>query len=571
MKTSRNQFITIKKRITILSLLLFIFILPLILSSNLFSNLYSTNSIEDYDDQAKDKTEMEPKISVPFNAHYFKYYKVITIDHNQVSGTSGHSNFPFLLSIYDTDLRSDVQSNGNDIAFSLNNVWLDHEIEMFDQTYNGTHARLVVWIRIPALSINIDANIRMYYGNLSMGSRQNPTGVWDSKYKAVWHMNQDPSSSNILDSTSNNFDLITTGFTSDTRFNDGKVGTAISVDGINDYFYINNINGPVNDLAFQTWFTPYTTIEYGTSRMDFFRGNSPTNNHPSIRFTTDGTVNVYLEVTSDTSEGSYGNKNSWAADSWFQFTYFRSMSLSKAYHYINGIQDVVDSSSDNANPQLAWNRCSILAYHDGSNIWGPGAISEFRILQTVLSSGWILTEYNNQYNPESFYTIGDEIEVVWEPPNAHYFAYYKLITIDQNEVSGTGIHTNFPFLFSFIDEDLRYHVQPDGDDIAFTVDGDWLDHEIVSFNQTYSPTMAELTVWVQIPSLFTTKDTIITMFYGNSTMSSRENPEGVWDSGYAAVYHLDDDFLDSTSNNRDGTNTGSVNVEGKIGDGQDFE
>ncbi|MFW9874818.1 MAG: DUF2341 domain-containing protein, partial [Candidatus Thorarchaeota archaeon] len=572
MKTSRNQRIKLKTRIIVLSLLLFVLILPLILSSPLFSNLYSTNTTGDNDDKTNDMTDLEPKVSAPFNAHYFKYYKVITIDHNQVSGTSGLINFPFLLSIYDTDLHTtDVQSDGDDIAFSLNNVWLDHEIELFDQTYNDTHARLVVWMRIPALSINIDSVIRMYYGNLSMGTRQNPTGVWDSNYKAVWHMNQDPSSSNILDSTSNNYDLTTRGFTSDPRFNNGKVGTAISVDGINDYFYINNIDGPVNDLAFQTWFTPYTTIDNTTSRMDFFRGNSPTNNHPSMRFTTDGTVNVYLEVTSDTSEGSYGNKNSWTADSWFQFTYFRSISLSRAYHYINGIQDEVDSSSDNANPHLPWNRFSILAYYDGSRIWGPGAISEFRILQTTLSSGWILTEYNNQYNPESFYTIGAEIDVVWEPPNAHYFAYYKFITIDQNEITGTGIHTNFPFLFSFTDEDLRYHAQPDGDDIAFAVDGDWLDHDILIFNQTYSTTHAELMVWVQIPSLYTMKDTIITMFYGNSTMSSRENPEGVWDSGYAAVYHLDDDFLDSTFNNRDGTNTGSVDVEGKIGDGQDFE
>ncbi|MFW9773838.1 MAG: DUF2341 domain-containing protein, partial [Candidatus Thorarchaeota archaeon] len=359
-------------------------------------------------------------------------------------------------------------------------------------------------------------------------------------------------------------------FSSDTRFYDGKVGTAISVDGSNDYFYINGINGPINDMAFQTWFKPDNTIDNTSARTDFFQGNTP-DVSPEMRFTVDGTVNVYLEVTSDNSEGIYGIKDSWAADTWFQFTYARSISLATSYEYVDGILDLDDTSSDNANPHLPWDQFSILATLGGSGVWGPGAISEFRILQTTLSSSWILTEYNNQYNPNSFYTIGNEKVVVWEPPNSHYFTYYKLITIDRNEVSGSGIHSNFPFLFSIVDKDLKYHAQSDGDDIAFAADGDWLDHDILIFNQSYSSTEAQLTVWVQIPNLYSSINTTITMYYGNSTMSARENPEGVWDSNYEGVYHLDDDFLDATSHNRDGINTGSVDVKGKIGDGQDFE
>ncbi|MFX1239761.1 MAG: DUF2341 domain-containing protein [Promethearchaeota archaeon] len=568
MKSNKFRSINTKKKIEALLFLLFTIIIPMLISTPLFSISPYNDSLnnKDTNDDLKEKLNL----NAPLNARYFDHYKSITIDHTQVSGASGLINFPFLISIFDTDLRFDVQSDGDDIAFSSNNVWLDHEIELFDQTYNSTHAKLVVWVRIPVLSVTIDTNLRMYYGNSTMNSRQNPTGVWNSNYVAVWHMNQDPSSSNILDSTSNNYDLTTTGFISDTRIYNGKVGTAISVDGSNDYFYINSINGPINDMAFQTWFKPDNKIDNTTARMDFFQGNTP-DVSPEMRFTTSGTVNVYLEVTSDNSEGSYGITDSWAAGSWSQFTYIRDISLSRAYHYINGTLDVTDSSSDNANPHLPWNQFSILAGIGGSNIWGPGAISEFRILRTVLPSGWILTEYNNQYNPNSFYTIGEETSVVWEPPNSQYFSYYKLITIDHNEVSGSGIHNNFPFLFSFVDKDLKYHAQPDGDDIAFAANGDWLDHDILIFNQTYSSTEAQLTVWVQIPNLYSDINTTIAMYYGNSTMSSRENPEGVWDSNYEAVYHFDNDFLDATSHNRDGTNTGSVNVKGKIGNGQDFE
>ncbi|MFX1448892.1 MAG: DUF2341 domain-containing protein, partial [Promethearchaeota archaeon] len=209
MKSNRKNSIFTIKKIKALIFLLFALIIPMIINLPFFSNLYSGTFNEKDNTDLIDETKLTPKVSAPINAHYFNHFKVITIDHNQVSGTSGLINFPFLISLFDTDLRFDVQLDGDDIAFSSNNIWLDHEIELFDQTYNGTHAKLVAWVRIPALSALIDTIIRMYYGNSTMSSRQNPAGVWNSNYVAVWHMNQDPSSSNILDSTSNNYDLTT--------------------------------------------------------------------------------------------------------------------------------------------------------------------------------------------------------------------------------------------------------------------------------------------------------------------------------------------------------------------------
>jgi len=424
--------------------------------------------------------------------------------------------------------------------------------------------------------------ITMYYGNSTMSSRQNPSGVWNNNYKAVWHMNQNPFTSNILDSTSNNYDLTTTGFTSDTRFYDGKLGASISVDGSNDYFYINSIDGPVNDLTFQTWFTPDNTIESGSSEMDFFRGNSLTRGHPTMRFTTSGTVDVLLEVTTDDSEGSYGIKNSWAGGSWFQFTYVRSISMSRAYHYVNGIQDVLDTDGDNASPHLTWTRFSILAYIDGSRIWGPGAISEFRILSFPLSADWINTEFQNQNDPNLFYAVSTEQLVNNVPPKNNYFNYFKIITIDHNKVVGSGSHVNFPLLISLIDNDLRYDVQNDGDDIAFSIDGKWLDHQIENFNQSYSPTQAQLIAWVRLPFLSTIFDINITMYYGNSTMSSREKPSRVWCSEYVGVWHLNENpsgtppqIKDSTVPTSDGSSSGvmiaSDQISGMIDGALDFD
>ncbi|MFX1470706.1 MAG: DUF2341 domain-containing protein, partial [Promethearchaeota archaeon] len=222
MKNNKYHIIITKRKIKTLIFLLFALVIPVILNSSLFTTF--NNNFQEFDENDTFDERNIPLISAPPNAHYFTNYKTITIDHNKVAG-SGYNNFPVLISILDSDLRYDVQSDGDDIAFSSENIWLDHEIEVFNQTYSPTQAILVAWVRIPALSGTIDTIIRMYYGNSTMSSRENPTGVWDSNYKAVWHMNQNPSgiSPQMKDSTSNNYDLTPTGFTSDTRFYDGKV------------------------------------------------------------------------------------------------------------------------------------------------------------------------------------------------------------------------------------------------------------------------------------------------------------------------------------------------------------
>ncbi|MFW9822755.1 MAG: DUF2341 domain-containing protein, partial [Candidatus Thorarchaeota archaeon] len=580
--TKNKVYTMLKGRTKNLVMLLLILICPLIFNTHLFEFGNNSNfaSVDEFGKDSK-RHNLITSSSHPPNAGDYDYVKTITINHSKVSGTENLIDFPILISLFDSDLHDNTQPDGDDIAFSNGYQWLDHEIELFNQSYNATHARLVAWVRIPVLSSSEDTDIRMYFGNSFIESRENPSDVWSSNYIAVWHMNNNPYLSNIFDSTSNNNDLTPIGFSGDTRVNDGKLGTAISVDGINDYFYINNINGPVNDLTFQTWFRPDNTITSGTSQMDVFNGNSPVSNDPRMRFTTSGTVNVYLEVTSDTNEGCYGVKNSWAAGSWFQFTYVRSMSLVRAYQYVNATLDVVDNSADNANPHVPWNQFSLLASIDSSRIWGPGAISEFRILNVAVSSDWISTEYNNQYKPNSFYSISD-IQMVYIPSILD-FQYFKELTIDHTKVLGTSNLINFPILISIYDSDLHDKVQADGDDIAFNNGTEWLHSEIEVFNQTFNSTHAQLIAWVCIPRLSPFEDTVIRMYYGNSTMEPQENPLGVWDSSYLGIWHLSEDgngtlneYLDSSeySNHGQGGKGDSLHVptqtSGIIGLAQDF-
>ncbi|MHA2035469.1 MAG: DUF2341 domain-containing protein [Promethearchaeota archaeon] len=522
--------------------------------------------------------------SDPPNAHYFTYYKIITIDHTQVAGSGSHVNFPVLISIIDSDLKYHSQPDGDDIAFSMGGDWLDHEIELYDQSYSSTQAQLATWVKIPFLSAITNTTITMFYGNSTMSSRQNPTGVWDSNYEAVWHMNQDPSSSNILDSTSNNNDLTTNGFSSDQRIYNGKVGTAIAFDGINDYLDITSFSGPTNGFTFETWFKFDSEYTIGSGDMYLFSGNTPSwgNNMPRVRFRSSTGSGVGSVATAlDASDSCDGVKNVWAADTWFHYAFRFSVPIQTTTLYLNGIVDGNKVDSDLSVPHSAWNSLSIASDY-GANVWGSGAISEFRVLKTALSTEWMATEFNNQYNPNSFYSVGSEQLVLEQPVNENYFNNYKVITVDQTKVNGTGSHVNFPLLISILDADLKYDVQNDGDDIAFSMDGKWLDHQIEQFNQSYSGTHARLIVWVRVPFLSTAFDTQIRMYYGNSTLNSQQNPSGVWYSDYAGVWHLDDDpsgiplqikdsALPASDGATYGTMTSSDQVPGMIGGALDFD
>jgi len=69
---------------------------------------------------------------------------------------------------------------------------------------------------------------------------------------------------------------------------------------------------------------------------------------------------------------------------------------------------------------------------------------------------------------------------------------------------------------------------------------------------------------VRVPSVSSSADTDIYMYYGRSDAADGADPENVWDSNFKLVMHMGN-VLDSTSNDNDGTNYGAshrVNWDG---------
>jgi hypothetical protein len=504
----------------------------------------------------------------------FAYEKDITINHARVSADL--NDFPLLIDIFDADLRTKVQSDGDDIIFKSGETVLPHEIEIFNQSYNGTHAHLVAWVKTD-LSSSVDTVITMYYGNPSIGNQENPEGVWNSNYKGVWHLSENPTGL-LYDSTSNSNDGTGYNLQSDDQV-DGQIDGSIDFDNTQDCIDCGNdtsLNVGANDFSFSLWFK-YDGVSTGTlagkgAVLMAKRYRISIESGPGMLLAAidDNTVakNIYSTLTygdnlwhlvSMVRDGNYlrlyidGSED---PNSPIDITGYGSLDEVESF-YINAFRSEVGGT---------------LGYYSTANT------DEVRLAKMALSPEWIATEYNNQYDPSSFYITGLEktLQAGCQPSvNAAEFKYRKNLIVDHTMVAEDL--TDFPMLIDIFDTDLRTDVQADGDDIMFKSGYYWCPHEIVFFDQTYNETHAHLIAWVRV-DLSSSIDTTITMYYGNPDLTPQQNPTAVWND-YVGVWHLDGSptgtVVDSSQYNNDGTTLGSMTgsdlVSGQVGNGFELD
>jgi hypothetical protein len=280
--------------------------------------------------------------------------------------------------------------DGSGVAHRLN-----HEIEKYDHASGS----LITWINLPNLSANTDTIMYMYYGNQYAGIQSIPKWVWINHFNAVWHLN------NLSDSTENN----NHGKNHGTTTLSGKIGIATSFDGINDYIEISNnpsINFQhTNKFSISLWlFNEQATAQKSESIISKGTGAYQRGYNLYIRKNTnllgmgikDGSIG-YAHISSQII-----NENLWThiVAIWDGTT---------LYTYING---EFDNSTYHGSVQLADDSKILeIGNHYGYiDNYHPlhGSIDELRISDTIRNPDWIKTEYNNQINPNMFYTVGLE-------------------------------------------------------------------------------------------------------------------------------------------------------------------
>ena len=477
----------------------------------------------------------------------WQYRKAITIDHTKVAGNL--TNFPVLINLpTDSDLAANAQASGNDILFTASDgvTKLNDQIE----SYTSATGALVAWVQVPSLSSTADTTIYMYYGNPSAASQQNAAGVWDTNYKGVYHLPNGTTLS-LADSTSNANNGTNAGATAGS----GQIYGGAAFNGTNQDFTTTATGFPAinGSMTISGWFYVPSSAGFATRDIATLYSSGSTT-ADQFRITASGT----LQVSEWGGTIAITGTKTITTNAWHYgvFTY----SGTTASLYLDGQLDTSATVSVQAGTAS-----SLLVGTYGSGEYWNGSIDEVRVSNTARSAQWIQTEYNNQASASTFYSLGTPQQQSWYSPS---WTYRKAITINHTQVYGN--FTNFPVLINLAsDANLAAHAQASGNDILFTSsDGvTKLNDEIESYNSS----TGALVAWVQVPTLSSTADTTIYMYFGNASASNQSNPTGTWDSNYAGVYHLTNgttlSLADSTANARTGTNHGATATTGDFDGG----
>jgi hypothetical protein len=339
-----------------------------------------------------------------YNANW-QYRRVITIDHTKVQDVANpsttYANFPVL--VYATGL-SNIKANGADIRFTSSDgiTELPREIERYSS------GSLYAWVKVTLTKDASDSSndvIYVYYGNAAAnepapGSTYGSQNVWDSNFRLVSHMKDDPDTSHIADSTANRNNGTKKG-AAEPAVTSGKIGDAQNFDGVNDLVSCGN-NTSLNiadNITIGAWIF---INNYGSSypRIVSKEATTSAESFALLLWTSSHLLEFLINTGSESAIKSTG---AIAQGVWVYVTV--TFSRPNGIIYINGVPNNT-GAVDKSIPITANN---LTIGNNNQNVRPfNGIIDEVRVSATVRSADWIKTEYNNQSSPSAFCSVGGE-------------------------------------------------------------------------------------------------------------------------------------------------------------------
>jgi hypothetical protein len=322
------------------------------------------------------------------------------------AGSETLTNFPAYINLtYGTDMLS----NFNDIRFYANacsngGSLLDYEIENYTDS-----SRAHIWVRIPSLP-STGTTISVYYdNNTAITSGENPTGVWDTNYKGVWHMK----TANATDSTTNQNNATEAGGVNNT--NSGVVANANIFDGVDDSINAGNdssLNIGSYNVSIEAWFKYENSTDSVCSIVNKGCGCGL----PGFRLMISGVNEEVWWAASNTTGGwpwgvpSTTSYNDYYDNQWHYVVGTTDRTNQNASLYIDSIKvsydNVFNGDMDlntSYNLRIGRGDCGGL----GDNRFN-GTIDEVRLARTVRSASWINMSYLIVANQSQYVSFGSE-------------------------------------------------------------------------------------------------------------------------------------------------------------------
>jgi hypothetical protein len=331
----------------------------------------------------------------------WSYRKKITIDHTKVDSVL--TDFPVLVKLTSLNFGfSKALSTGNDIRFTSSDgkTLLKYERERHD----SVNQLAEYWVKIPSVASAADTEFYMYYGKADATDGADPTNVWDTNYKGVWHK-KDITTSTIADSTVNANNGTKKAANEPIQI-DGKIAKGQDYDGIDDQ--INVGSGASIDNIFvvggtiSTWIYPTGWGGNTFGRILTKALNTATNNGHSFLISSNnfGVLNSFFFVRGfSTHPGEWGAPaNSISLNAWHHVVVVYTDGVNNdPLLYLNGVLQTateLDIPSGSAQTDADQNMYIGDITGTARRVF-DGIIDEVRVSTIARSAAWIKADYNS--------------------------------------------------------------------------------------------------------------------------------------------------------------------------------
>lgn len=286
-----------------------------------------------------------------------------------------------------------TNSNGYDIIFTADDgiTQLNHQLEK----YVSTTGELVVWVNIPTLSTSINTYIYMYYGNSSIVSDQSTTNTWSNNYYGIWHTHNN----SMSDNSGNSYTLTNN---STTNQSPAKVADGRALSGTQWLEVANTFPNITSNFTISGWL--YTTDNTKAGQRLFCDDVNNTGGY-ALSLGDGGTGMLRFYSRNSNPVILDGPSNQIANNTWYYVSAVADITNGRKTIYVNGVQAATGTftnawGTDNGNSSIGGETAS---GETGNRL--KGRLDEVRVAKTALSADWLLTEYNNQNSPSTFYSI----------------------------------------------------------------------------------------------------------------------------------------------------------------------
>lgn len=343
----------------------------------------------------------------------FGYYSPISINSAQVPSTQ--TDFPVLVNLTDARFKTvgnsgHVQnSSGFDIRpytdSGLGTAITGYELER----YNATTGEVVMWVKVSSLSSSTTPFV-LAYGDSGISTDGSSNTTWSNSFLSVYHL-KDGTTLSVADSTSNAYNGTNT---------NSVTAVAGQIDGAGGFASASSQYVLLPGGA-QTAATTLSAWVKGTTFPNDYNGviNQGVASADRVGMFVKSNGKLYMVATSS-YDGTGSTTLSTGTWYYLTLTYVTGTGL---IGYVNASSDHTAASAG-ALPTTSVAGAIGRQQSTGTRYFN-GAIDEVRIASVARSANWVTTEYNNQFAPGTFETLGTEVAVTPPASSSSFFLLFN--------------------------------------------------------------------------------------------------------------------------------------------------